>query len=121
MIDIYRQSKSYLGNINIKKHGVDEEWTTEKVIEYKRCSLDVKYFIKNYMKIISLDHGLVPFDLYDYQENMIDHFNDNRHSIVLSCRQSGKCLNKDTKIKIRNKKTGEEKEITMQEFHEMNK
>jgi len=53
---------------------------------------DPAYFAKNYAKIISLDKGLVPFELYPYQEKMFDSFNDNRFSIVLACRQSGKSI-----------------------------
>jgi len=53
---------------------------------------DPIYFAKKYCKVISLDKGLVPFELYPYQEKMFDHFNDNRFSIVLACRQSGKSI-----------------------------
>jgi len=82
----------YLGNPNVKRDGVQEEWTQKKLLEYKRCMEDPSYFARTYVKIISLDKGLVPFDLYDYQEEMFDHFNDNRFSIVLACRQSGKSI-----------------------------
>lgn len=50
------------------------------------------YFAKKYCKIIHVDHGLVPFELYDYQEKMFEHFDSNRFSIVLACRQSGKSI-----------------------------
>jgi hypothetical protein len=53
---------------------------------------DPVYFAENYVKVISLDKGLVPFHLYPYQENMFEHFNTNRFSIVLACRQSGKSI-----------------------------
>jgi hypothetical protein len=53
---------------------------------------DPVYFAKKYAKVISLDRGLVSFDLYPYQEKMLKHFNDNRFSIVLACRQSGKSI-----------------------------
>ena len=82
----------YLGNPNVKRDGVQEEWTQKKLLEYKKCMEDPSYFARTYVKIISLDKGLVPFDLYDYQEEMFDHFNDNRFSIVLACRQSGKSI-----------------------------
>jgi len=82
----------YLGNPNVKRDGVQEEWTQKKLLEYKRCMEDPSYFARTYVKIISLDKGLVPFDLYDYQQEMFDHFNDNRFSIVLACRQSGKSI-----------------------------
>jgi hypothetical protein len=53
---------------------------------------DPSYFCKQYVKVIHLDKGLVPFNLYPYQEDMFDHFEDNRFSIVLACRQSGKSI-----------------------------
>ena len=83
---------NYLGNVNVKKDGVNEEWTPDKVKEYKKCMDDPAYFARTYAKIISLDKGLVNFDLYPYQEQMFSHFNNNRFSIVLACRQSGKSI-----------------------------
>ena len=82
----------YLGNVNVKRDGIEESWTLETVTEYAKCMKDPVYFAKTYLKVIHLDHGLVPFDLYPYQEEMFSHFNDNRFSIVLACRQSGKSI-----------------------------
>jgi len=53
---------------------------------------DPAYFARTYCKIISLDEGLVNFNLYPYQKKMFDHFNNNRFSIILACRQSGKSI-----------------------------
>jgi hypothetical protein len=53
---------------------------------------DPAYFAVHYCKIISLDRGLVPFELYPYQSRMFNHFNKDRFSIVLACRQSGKSI-----------------------------
>ena len=83
---------SYLGNPQIKRDGVAEEWDATKLREYKKCMGDPSYFCKQYVKVIHLDKGLVPFELYPYQEDMFDHFEDNRFSIVLACRQSGKSI-----------------------------
>jgi hypothetical protein len=83
---------SYLGNPQIKRDGVSEEWDATKLREYKKCMEDPSYFCKKYVKVIHLDKGLVPFDLYPYQEDMFDHFEENRFSIVLACRQSGKSI-----------------------------
>src|SRR5210317_374246 len=89
----YRMSNdSYLGNPNVKRDGVQQQWTEEKVREYAKCMHDPSYFARTYVKIISLDRGLVNFNLYPYQEKMFDHFNSNRFSIVLACRQSGKSI-----------------------------
>ena len=85
-------NESYLGNPNVKRDGVLEVWSPELLLEYKKCMLDPVYFAENYVKVISLDLGLVPFKLYPYQKEMFGHFNDNRFSIVLACRQSGKSI-----------------------------
>ena len=82
----------YLGNPNVKRDGVESQFTIEEIKEYKKCMQDPAYFARTYVKIISLDKGLVPFDLYEYQEKMFNHFNSNRFSIVLACRQSGKSI-----------------------------
>ena len=82
----------YLGNNHVKKDGVITPWTQDEIIEYKKCMEDPVYFAKKYCKVIHLDRGLVNFELYPYQEEMFDHFNTNRFSIVLACRQSGKSI-----------------------------
>ena len=86
------KNEGYLGNINVKRAGVESEWTEEQVLEYKKCMENPIYFIETYIKIISLDEGLVPFKLYNYQEELIDHFDENRFSVILACRQSGKSI-----------------------------
>jgi len=82
----------YLGNPNVKRDGVEQQWSQEEVKEYARCMMDPAYFATKYIKVINLDRGLVPFDLYPYQGQMFEHFNSNRFNIVLACRQSGKSI-----------------------------
>jgi len=86
------QNDTYLGNINIKRDGVAQEWTPELIKEYYKCSKDPVYFAEKYCKVISLDRGLVRFELYPYQKKMFGHFNEHRFNIVLACRQSGKSI-----------------------------
>ncbi len=86
------KNDSYLGNPNVKRDGVVTNWTNDEVKEYARCMQDPAYFAKTYCKVIHLDKGLVPFDLYPYQEKMFNQFNTNRFNIVLACRQSGKSI-----------------------------
>ena len=85
-------NESYLGNINVKRDGVNQQWSTELIQEYAKCMHDPEYFTEKYIKVISLDKGLVPFNLYQYQRNMFAEFNTNRFNIVLACRQSGKSI-----------------------------
>ena len=87
-----QKSDTYLGNINVKRDGVQHEFTKKEINEYVKCVNDPVYFCTKYLKVISLDDGLVPFKLYPYQEDMFKHFDKNRFSIVLACRQSGKSI-----------------------------
>ena len=82
--------EQYLGNPNLKKANVAQEFTPEQVAEVLKCSEDPVYFIKNYIKIVSLDKGLIPFDMYYFQEEMVQKFHDNRFNIAKLPRQSGK-------------------------------
>jgi len=110
---------TYLGNPKIKRGGVKQTYTKHEIDEYIKCMNDVCYFAQNYIKIISVDDGLVPFKLYDYQERYLKHLVDNRFSITLACRQSGKCQNINTKVNIKNKNTGEIRTVTVGELYEM--
>jgi len=80
----------YLGNPNLKKANVAQNWTKEELVEYQKCMESPQYFIENYVKIVSLDEGLVPFKMYDFQKEMVGTFHSNRFTICKLPRQSGK-------------------------------
>ena len=80
----------YLGNPNLKRANIAQNFTPKQVEEFVKCSQDPVYFIVNYIKIISLDKGLVNFDLYDFQADMVNKFHENRFNIAKLPRQSGK-------------------------------
>ena len=82
--------ETYLGNPNLKKANVQQEWTKEEVEEYTKCMKDPIYFIQTYIRIVSLDEGLVPFKMYDFQKEMVGTFHKNRFTICKLPRQSGK-------------------------------
>jgi len=81
---------TYLGNPNLKKANVQQEWTEEQVKEYARCMQDPLYFIQTYVRIVSLDEGLIPFKMYPFQKEMVGTFHKNRFTICKLPRQSGK-------------------------------
>ena len=81
---------TYLGNPNLKRANVQQEWTKKQLFEYKRCMEDPLYFIQSYVKIVSLDEGLVPFKMYPFQKEMVGTFHSNRFTICKLPRQSGK-------------------------------
>ena len=80
----------YLGNPNLKKANTPVEFTEENIIEFVRCKNDPVYFAENYVKIVSLDEGLVPFKPYDFQRKLISNFHENRFNICKMPRQTGK-------------------------------
>jgi hypothetical protein len=82
--------KHYKGNPNLKAENVQIEFTKENIEEYIRCKEDPIYFAKNYIKIVSLDDGLIPFSMYDFQEELITNFHQNRFNIAKLPRQTGK-------------------------------
>ena len=83
-------SVNYLGNPLLKKSNVKINFTEHEVSEYVKCEEDPIYFIRNYMKIVAVDEGLVDFNLWDFQEEMVNKFVDNRFVICKMPRQTGK-------------------------------
>ena len=81
---------SYLGNPNLKKKNIPISFTQEQIAEYIKCKDDPIYFIKNYIKIVTVDEGLVDFDLWDFQEEMVKKFDSDRFVICKMPRQTGK-------------------------------
>ena len=83
-------SEAYLGNPNLFKANTKQEYTEQQVIEIAKCMEEPAYFISKYIKIVSIDEGLVPFNMYKFQEKMVHTFHNNRFSICKLPRQSGK-------------------------------
>ena len=80
----------YLGNPLLKKANVKQDFTKEQIAEYVKCANDPVYFTKNYVQIVSLDEGLVPFKMWDFQEELIRKFHKDRFNIAKLPRQTGK-------------------------------
>ena len=81
---------AYLGNPNLKKVGTQLDFTQHQIQEYLKCKEDPVYFARNYIKIISLDEGIVPFKMWDFQEELIESFHEHRFNIAKLPRQTGK-------------------------------
>lgn len=83
-------SDAYLGNQNLKRSNVKHEWTPHQVQEYMKCARDPVYFIETYIKIVNVDQGLINFDLYPYQKDIVELSVDERFVICKMPRQCGK-------------------------------
>ena len=84
------ESTTYLGNPNLKKTNTLVSFSKEDIEEYNKCSKDPLYFIENFVRIVSLDHGLVPFNMYSFQKDIVNSMHTNRFTIHKLPRQSGK-------------------------------
>jgi hypothetical protein len=57
--------------------------------EVLKCGKSSQYFANNYAKIPHPGHGLIPFKTYDYQDELLETFDDHRFTIILKARQLG--------------------------------
>jgi Terminase large subunit, T4likevirus-type, N-terminal/Terminase RNaseH-like domain len=80
----------YNANPNLPRAGYIHCFTQTEMDEYIKCANDPIYFAKTYMKIINVDRGLIPFEMWDFQENMLTTFHENRFAICKLPRQTGK-------------------------------
>ena len=89
----------YDGNPNIRRGNIIFDYSEEEMKELYKCANDISYFANEYCTVMT-DKGLQTIELRDYQEKMLQHFVDNRFSIVLASRQVGKCLTFTSRIKL---------------------
>jgi len=82
--------ETYKGNPNLKSAQVRQEYTQEQITEFIKCSQNPIHFIEEYVNIVSIDEGLVPFKMYPFQKEIVSTFHDNRFTICKLPRQSGK-------------------------------
>lgn len=85
-----QQQITFGSNPQLKKPNIQMPFTQWQLDEWMRCAEDAEYFAEHYIKIVNVDRGLIPFDMYQYQRNMINKFQHNRFVITKMPRQSGK-------------------------------
>ena len=116
--------KGYMGNPNLRRERQTYNYTPEELAEMLKCAQDIEYFAETYCEIITLG-GKEKIKLYDYQRELLKTMQygnpeeDKYNTIVLSPRQSGKCIVGQSQIKLKNKNTNEIMEVSIQEFFEM--
>jgi Terminase large subunit, T4likevirus-type, N-terminal/Terminase RNaseH-like domain len=82
--------QTYRDNPHLRREGIKLHYTQEQIDEYVKCAKDPVYFATNYINIITLDHGIVKFNMWDFQKDMIRTFHENRFTITKCPRQVGK-------------------------------
>jgi len=110
------------GNAALRKSGEKIDYTQEIIQEIVKCSQDIVYFAEKYFYIIHPDRGKEKITLYEWQKKVLKAYvetpNNKKHCVVKIARQSGKCFCDDTMVKIRNKKTGEVREVPIGVFYD---
>lgn len=74
----------------LKRSNILWEYTSEEILEMKKCAEDVSYFAK-YCKVMT-DTGLDYIRLRDYQSSVLREYQGHRFNIFLAPRQVGKSI-----------------------------
>ena len=90
MMNQNKNNQGYRNNPKLKPPGVELQYSKEELDEYIKCAKDPVYFCSKYVKVKTLDKGVMPFKLYDYQETFVRKIHENRFVISKWPRQSGK-------------------------------
>lgn len=86
-----KKAIGYNGNPLLKKARLQIAWTPDLIQEFIRCKEDPIYFAEKYIKIVHVDKGLIPIQLYDFQKEIIQKISgDSRLCTVVTSRQAGK-------------------------------
>jgi len=89
-MSLNKNNQGYRNNSKLKPPGIELQYTKEQLDEYIKCANDPVYFCNKYIKVKTLDKGIMPFELYDYQQKFVDYIHKNRFVISKWPRQSGK-------------------------------
>jgi hypothetical protein len=89
-MSLNNNNQGYRNNPKLKPPGIELQYTKEQLEEYIKCAKDPVYFCNKYIKVKTLDKGIMPFELYDYQQKFVDSIHKNRFVISKWPRQSGK-------------------------------
>lgn len=100
----------------VKKPHQKHNYTKEEVEELYKCATDPIYFCENYVYVQTTSEGRKLFKPYEFQKRFINQLSKYKYNIALMSRQMGKCVRGNTKIRVRNKKTGEIIETTIEDF-----
>lgn len=111
--------RSYNGNPTLKREGVKVNWTEDLLLEWMKCRDDPIYFAEKYIKIVHVDKGFIPIELYPYQKDIIEKITNHRRATVVTSRQAGKCVRGSINITVRNKKTGQVVSMPVEQYHEL--
>jgi hypothetical protein len=80
----------YRGSKNIPIAGAPYKYTLTMLEQLEKCKQDVVHFAENFFYIVNIDNGKQKIKLYEAQKNMLLNMVNNRFTVNLASRQSGK-------------------------------
>lgn len=114
---------AFRGNVNLKPPDAVEYMSPDEyklfAAEIVRCRHDINHYAENYFNIITQDKGKQIISLFPKQKELLKAFMENDRVVVLSSRQTSKCVTGDSMVKVRNKKTGVVTTMSIGDFHKM--
>jgi len=91
--------KLWFTNIRgVRRANIPFAMTDGEIKEYAKCKMSVHYFAQKYCQIKREDGSIGPMTLRDYQKDIIDLYTNNRFSILMASRQTGKCSSFNIKV-----------------------
>ena len=124
-MSVFAKKNFIRNNEALKAPNVVEKVTPDernfRIQEITRCMADPIYFAEKYFTIISPKKGKHIIEMYPKQKDLVRTMVDKNRIIALASRQVGKCVFSESKIKVRNKTTGEIQILTIEEFTNLQK
>ena len=117
-IKLKNTEKLWFTNIKgVRRSNIAFAMTDDEVKEYLKCKMSVHYFAQKYCQIKREDGTIGPMTLRDYQKDIIDLYTENRFSILMASRQTGKCNSFNTNVLVLDEKTKDLYEIPFYELY----
>ena len=117
-LKLKNHEKLWFTNIKgVRKANIPFAMDDNEIKEYMKAKLSVHYFAQKYCQIKREDGSIGPMTLRDYQKDIIDLYTENRFSILMASRQTGKCNSFSTKLLVLDEETKEVYEIPFYEFY----
>ena len=100
--EILAEEQYYRGDKGLPTADSKYEWTPDMILALQRCQTDIIYFAENFFTIVDLSDGRrkhIP--LRKYQTKFLDSMMNEKRLLLLTCRQSGKCLLSTSYVDLR--------------------
>ena len=122
-----KENPFFFGDTQLRKPRLNFEYTKDEIETLVRCKNDINYFANHFAYTMNPSTGALNLiTLRDYQEDLLNTINDNRYTVIVAARQSGKCVSHNTvvetpdgKMKIGDIMKAREKKTLLSRIHNL--